>query len=207
MPERAMTVYANTTDFGDHASFNPSPLVEPLFYQTSVTITAFSGRQAAYNGLFTIYNNGSAPLRVAVDAGNVSGDMETVRMWMTLAEEAQPAMTLLTESAKAGNTTLTVGDTAGFTSGSVVLADSVVPVTTATATKLTTQSGLTKDAAAGDKVYLGPAFWNKGLKPVLARTRTLTLPPQGRGLISVVVSAGEGAEQQKVVLPLSVSAE
>lgn len=204
---RELAVYANTTDFSQYASFNPSPVVEPLFYQTSVTITAFAGQQAAYNGLLTLYNPGTSPLRVSVDTGTLSGVAEHATMWLTVAPENHSAMTLLTQAAATGARDVKVADADGFTQGTVLIGGQVLTAAKKDGTTLRLGTPLVQPAAVGEKVYLGAVYYAKELKPKVAKTQTIILPPQGRASATLVVAADGGPEQQQIVLPLAVVAE
>lgn len=206
-PDRQFSVIANTSDFSQYASFNPSPVVEPLFYQTSVTFTAFAGQQASYNGLLTIYNPSDSVLKVAVEGGNLSGETDGIMAWLTLAPENHPAVTLLTQPAAVGAKDLKVADAEGFSGGNVVIGDTLVSSTKKNATTLLLAAPLAKEVAVGDKVYLGAAFYNKQIQPQAGKTQTLTIAPRDRAVVSLSVSMDGQGDQQKVVIPLTISSQ
>jgi hypothetical protein len=204
---RQLLVYPNTTDFLQYATFNPSPLVEPLFYQTSVTFTAFAGQQAAYNGLFTIYNPSSASIKVVVEGGTLSGETSAIQAWLTLANEAHSAMTLTTEKAEVGASTLKVADAEGLTGGTVSVDGATYKVTKVSPSELHLAEPLTTSIDVGQKIYLGAAYYNKQLKPQTSQTQTILLAPQARATITLSVLLADGDGQQQVVLPLTITAE
>jgi hypothetical protein len=204
---RSMTVYPNTTDFSQYATFNPSPLVEPLFYQTSVTFTAFAGQQAAYNGLLTVYNPSTSPLTIRAEVGRLSGDLMTSSVWMTLSPEGQSTISLLTAQAEVGARELQVADASGFTSGEMVINDVHMQATKKSATQLSLSTPLSKAVAVGDKVYLGAAFYAKDFTPAVNTTQSIRLAPGSRATISLTVATEGGKGQQQAVIPVTITAE
>lgn len=206
-PQRQLSVFANATDFAQHATFNPSPIEEDLFYQTSVTFTAFVGQQAMYNGLLTLTNSGSQPLAVVVETGNLSGEASGVTAWLTLSPETHPTVTLLTAPAAQGSVELKVADAEGFSGSKVVVGTQVLEASKKDATTLRLKSALGQTVAVGDKVFLGPTFYDKALQPKVASSQVVQLAPQSRAVVSLsVVAEGQG-DQQQIVLPITVRAE
>jgi hypothetical protein len=204
---RQLAVYVNSTDFSQYASFNPSPIVEPLFYQTSVTFTVFGGQQAAYNGLLTLYNPGTSSLKVSVESGNLSGATAKAKVWLTLSPEGHSAITLTTDQAEAGASQIKVADASSFEQGQVIIDNQVLKASRQNATTLLLAKALDRALPVGEKVYLGAAFYNEQLKPTIGQTQDIVLPPQGRALLTLTAATTDEAEQQQLVLPLSITAD
>lgn len=205
-PSKQMTVFANATDFSEHASFNPSPIQEDLFYQTSVTFTAFVGQQAMYNGLITLANSGSQPLDIVVETGNLSGEADGISAWLTLAPESSTAITLLTAPAANGAKELKVADAQGFSGEQIVIGTQALAAGRQDATTITLASPLATSAAVGDKVYLGPAFYHKSVQPIIGATQVVQIAPQSRASVSLSVMAEGEGDQRQIVLPLTIRA-
>ena len=203
---RSIQVVSNSTDFANYATFNPSPVVEPLFYQTSVTFTAFGGQQAAYNGLLTIVNPGTEPVQVGVEAGRLSGQTDGATVLVSLSDDKHAAVTLTTAVAKKGATALKVADASGFTDGTIVIGDSSLTAKRLNETTFSLDKPLNRDINVGEKVYMGSAYFAKQSAPKIARTQEVTIPPKGRAVVTLVVALEEGDEQQQIVLPLTVTA-
>lgn len=204
---RNMTVYQNTTDFAQYASFNPSPLIEPTFYQTSVTYTTFAGQQAAYNGLFTVYNAGTSTMVVRADVGRLSGQLSPSDVWVTLSPANHSTATLITDAAAAGVTNLKVADASGFNGGNVVIGEAVLHAKKVSATELLLDKPLAQAVAAGDKVYLGAALYAKQADAVIGSTQNVTLAPGERASLTLTVATAGGDGQGKVVMPISIVGE
>ncbi len=204
---RQLLVYPNETDFSHYASFNPSPVIENLFYQTSVTFTTFADQQAVYNGLFTLYNPGATPLTVQAETGNLSGQVDGSQIWLTLSPTEHSAVTLVTESAAQGANEIVVADTTSFKQGAVFIGEQQVEAVRKSQTRLRLASPLAKAVTVGDKVYLGAIFYNKQLEAAASQTQSITLPPHGRAVLTLTVATvGEG-DQEQVVLPLAITAK
>jgi hypothetical protein len=201
-------IYPNTADFGQYASFSSAPDISPHVYQTSVTFTQFAGQQASYNGLMSIFNTGKKPLSVSVEGGTVSGVMEHTRLWLSLVPEGISSVSLVTEGAKVGDTTLTVGETAGLSSNEVVVGTDVHQAQVQSPTSLRLASPLTKAVAVGEKVYLGPVFYFNAAAPLLAGTQTVTIEPGQKAVVNMVVATDPGGQAQaQSVLPVVVRVE
>lgn len=206
-PTKQLSVFANSADFSQHATFNPSPIIEDLFYQTSVTFTAFVGQQATYNGLLTLSNPSQEPMDVVVESGNLSGDTGGVTAWLTLSPESHAAVSLLTAPAVEGATELKVADAEGFSGSNVTLGNEVLGAVKKDGTTVRLTAPLEKAAAVGDKLYLGPAFYDKSIEPKIGTTQAVRLAPQSRAVVSLsVVAEGDGDERQ-IVMPLVVRAQ
>jgi hypothetical protein len=201
--KKRFMVYPNVSEFTQYAEFG-SPQLTDTTYQSAVTFTAFANQQASYNGLMALYNAGSEPMAVSVQVGKLSGPMLRSRIWLTLTHDGGQPASLLTQSAARGATALTVADLSGMVGQTAVVGTDVVSGNVDQGA-LNLRSPLVSKHEVGEKVYFGPAFYLNGAEPILDTTHTVTLQPQQRATLSLVVATDAGAEAQtKAVLPLTI---
>lgn len=200
-----IAVYPNVTDFTQYASFSDQPVIGENSYQTSVTFTAFSGQQAAYNSLFTLYNTSNSVLSVSVEGGKLSGPLPGSQIWLSLIPDGGVASTLVTETVNAGSKEVRIAQTAGFKQGSVVIGDQVAEVEQIAPSSFTLAATLKSSVNVGQRVYLGPVYYNKSTTPSLENSHTIQLQPQQKATINLAV-ATESSETATIqsVLPIVI---
>ena len=200
-----IAVYPNVTDFTEYAVFADDPVVSENTYQTSVTFTAFAGQQAAYNSLFTVYNTSNSTLSVSVEGGKLSTPLPGSQVWLSLVPDGGSASTLVTETAEAGSEAVRLAQAAGFTKGSAVVDGQLLEVAKVTPTSITLNSPLKSALAVGQRVYLGPVYYNRSVTPSPAASHTIQLQPQQRATINLAAAttADQTATSQSV-LPIII---
>lgn len=199
-------VYPNVSDFTEYAAFTEEPMVGDGIYQTAVTFTAFSGQQAAYNSLFTVYNTSNDELKLQVNGGDLSGALPHSKIWLNMVPDGEIASTLVTQTAEVGDTILQLAQLGSDTYSMLVVGSDVFEGQKTSATTFTLNEPLTRQVVVGEKAYLGPLFYDGATEPVLASSHTITLFPQQKATVSLTVATSGEAETatSQAVLPLSI---
>lgn len=200
-------VYPNVADFSDYAAFSDQPVIEESFYQTAVTFTAFTGQQAAYNALFTIYNTSNQAQSIILEGGALSGNAAGTRVYATLVKDGQVGSTLVTESTESGAVDLRIGQAPDEFSGTMVVRDMVAEGQRLSQSSLQVTSPLPGELAVGDRVYFSPLFYNQTTEAQLTSTQTVSLQPQQKAVVNLAVETEAGdSDTSQLVLPLTVRA-
>lgn len=201
-------VYPNVSDFHEYAQFSDAPVVGEAMYQTDVTFTAFAGQQAVYNALFTIYNTGGKSLQIKLEAGKLSSVLTNSRIWLSLTPDGQPASTLTTQAANSGSSRLQVAKLPEFDRAQAVVGSDVVEAKSESTTSLMLTKVLTRKVEIGEKVYLGPVYYNRSATPALPTSRVVVLQPQQKAVVSLAVeTANGGTATSQAVLPLVITTD
>jgi hypothetical protein len=208
VPAQSFAVYPNASDFSAYAQFGPPIKKGDVSYASDVTFTAFAGQQATYDGIFTVYNTGTQPLRLVVEGGTLQGDLSKSRVWITLSDDIHNPISLLTRSVTAVDTKLSVADPAALKGDTIVVGTRPLKVLKVQDTTLELANPVGFKAAIGDKVVLGPAFYLNAPIPVVPQTHVLTVAPQSRALVSLLVATDTGSSiTGKAVLPIHIHVE
>ena len=201
-------VYPNVSDFTNYASFSDQPMIGDNFYQTDITFTAFSGQQAAYNALFTVYNTSHQSLELTVEGSKLTTDLPDSQVWVSAILDGAVASSLVTEPAETGDTELKVAQADGFTGGNVVVGDLVLSASPKSGTSIELNQPLEQDIKVGEKIYFNPIYYGQKSTPNPAKTVAITLPPQQKVVINLAVATPSGSEATtQSVLPLTIMAK
>lgn len=200
-------VYPNVADFAEYAEFATEPVIEQDFYQTSVSFTAFTDQQAAYNALFTIYNTSNSELTLRLEGGSLTGLVETSKVWVNFVPDGQVNSSLVTATAPAGTNEISVGQLPQGFKGNAVVGSEVVNVEESSVTTMRLSDSLNNEIKVGERVYYSPLFYSQSTEPALAQTQTVTLLPQQRAVVNLAVATQGGEhETTQVVMPLTIVA-
>jgi len=199
-------VYPNVSDFTEYAAFAEEPMTDDGIYQTAVTFTAFSGQQAAYNSLFTIYNTSNSELKLKVESGELSGELPDSKVWLSLVPDGHIGSTLVTQTANEGESVLKLAQMNNDGHEIIVVGGDVFEGQKSSESTFALDNPLDRQVNVGEKVYMGPIFYNGSTTPSLSSTHEVTLQPQQKATLNLVVAttASGGATLQSV-LPISIS--
>ena len=200
-----IAVYPNVTDFTEYAAFADDPMVSENTYQTSVTFTAFAGQQAAYNSLFTVYNTSSSTLSVSVEGGKLSTPLPGSQVWLNIVPDGGAPSTLVTEAVEVGSEIVRLAQVSGFAQGNAVVDGQVLEVTKVTPTSISLASPLKSALAVGERVYLGPVYYNQSVTPSPSTSHTIQLQPQQKAIINLAAATtADQAATSQSVLPIII---
>lgn len=198
-------VQTNAEEFTPYVEFDPNPVQDAGFYQTSITLTSFTKQQAAYNSLLLLTNTGVSPIKLQAQTGTMSGVMEHSEVWVSLTTADGAASTLTTQKAQSGQRQLQVGQNSGFDQGHVVVDGQILRGSAAGKSVINLVQPLSKTIEVGQRVYLGAAFYQKLAEPKQANTSVVTLEPGQQAGLSVVVATAEGElDTNQLVIPVTV---
>lgn len=200
-----IAVYPNVTDFTEYAAFADDPVVSEDTYQTSVTFTAFAGQQAAYNSLFTVYNTSNSTLSVSVEGGKLSTPLPGSQVWLSIVPDGGTASTLVTETAEVGSEVIRLAQAVGFAKGGAVADGQVLEVIKVAPTSIILASPLKSALAVGQRVYLGPVYYNQSVTASPSVSHTIQLQPQQRATINLAAATtADQAATSQSVLPIII---
>lgn len=202
----SLTVQTNAEEFAPYVEFDPNPVQAEGFYQTSVTLTSFTGQQAAYNGLLLLTNRGATASKLQAQVGTMSGVLDQSEVWVTMTTADGGSSTLTTEAAKVGQSQLRVGQLGAFSQGQIVIDGQILLATAAGKSLLNLAQPLTKAVGVGEKVHLGAAYYGRSATALQPTTSIVELQPGQQATLNVVVATRSGdLDTNQLVLPITIT--